>query len=646
MKTNYQMLIGLVTSFLLVVGLLWPSRACGAEARISEIRSESENTVVLENEFVRMTVDMLHGARVTGFCYKPLDQEWIYSGQGLFADHVWQQTWPGELYNAKYDYEITEKGPARVSVRVWRSLEQKSKEGVVGVKVERKLILSADSPAVTVEVAMTNPTDRVKTVGYWSQHILHLGGPSDQFNIRPFIGGLSVATFDLRDGGRVRERVGQEFVKDPAAGWTATLNPTTGEAAVFLMDYNDLRWLYNCIGSHTTEWYYDLLRMAPGRRWETKIVLLPLRGYRGVSFASKEIIADVRLVESNEGFRLVYTLGCGVAPLDEVSLQAELVAPAKGRALGSETVKFGSVGDFPREFTSSLTVPRKGEPFVVRVNLKGKGFSHDFAKHFGDYNRTDRLVAGVFKTGYSVKPPPKQKASRRSVSIRKIAHEGLAVFEARGQFYPAWRLEEALKLKGKYVLKAGRFSCDVYGEQMDSFPAGYEEIMATDVVVLNNVTADCLTPDDKALLKDYVQHGGGLLVFGGWYAFGGGGYAESALAELLPVESGKPFDIRRYEKGLPLTGAESTLQGVKFSGKSVVFWLQEVPQVKKEAQVVLKAGAKPLIVVGSCGKGRVACVLTSPLGESTQDATLFCEDDQWPAVLGRLVDWLKGAATK
>jgi len=635
---------------------LWMATAARAEVSISERKSEKETVVVLENEFVRLTVDVLHGGKVTGFVYKPLEREWLVSGQAMFIDHVWQQTWPGELYDVPYEYEITHRGPQQVTVKVWRSLQRKGMDSLIGVKVERSLSLSDASPVVTAKVAMQNPTDAVKTVGYWSQHIFRLGGMGDNYYVRPSTTGLAVGTFEYLDEGRKRERVGDEWVKAPTDGWTAALNPTTGEAAVFLMDYNDLRWLYNCIGNHTTEWYYDLLRMVPGSRWETEIRMLPLRGYRGVSFASREVVADVRLMRAAKGYQVAFSLGAGEKPLENVVLEARALSHPGRKVIAQEKVNFKSLGYLSEEYVSSSLLPEKSGSVVVEVSITGKGFAHRFEKHFGDYNRTDRLVAGIFDTGYELQPPRKEKTPLgRPAAVKRIPHEGFAAFEAQGQFSDAWRLEDALKLKGKYALTTGHFSSNVYGEQLDNFPAGYKGIMALDVVVLNNVSTNSLSPNDLALLIDYVKSGGGLLALGGWYAFGGGGYADSALADMLPVESGKPFDIQWHREGLPLTLTPSLsfrgrgqeeghqkdpLANLDLSGNPSVFWLQELGAVKSNARIIATAGDKPFAVVGEHGRGRVACILAAPCGASTADRVLFCEWQQWPKLLGALLQWL------
>lgn len=616
-------------------------------AGVSEQKTARETLITLENDVVRMTVDIRSGAKVTSFFYKPLEREWLTSGQCLFADHVWQQTWPGELFRAEYEYEITERGPERVALRVWRALQEQGKERLTGVVVEREMALEQGSPVVRATVRLRNPTEAVKTVGYWSQHIFRLGGLDRNVHVRPSVDGLSISTMRVREQGRVRENVGNEWVKEPTAGWSAKVNPTSGEAAVFLMDYNDLRWLYNNFGSYTVEWYDDLLRMSPGREWTTEILMLPLCGYPGISFAAHDVIADVRLVRSQNGFRPVYTVGCGVKPLDSVDLKGFVSTLDDTRLLGDDHAQFAALGHLPEELVSNVLLPADSPPIKVTVELIILNTKHTFTRCFAGPSLTDALVPGVGNRGFSVPRPQKVKILPRPDVIRRVPHEGLAVFAARGQFYPAWRLDDALQQHQPFTLKAGHFSKNVYGEQLDFFPAGYEQIMALDAVVLNNVSAECMSANDQALLVDYVEHGGGLLILGGWYAFGGGRYADSALGRRrrLPVRSSGSSDIRRYRDGLPLEVGDGTLfADLDLQAAPAVFWLQEAEITSDQAVVAMTAGGKPFIVLHSYGKGRVACVLAAPCGVSVPGRTLFCEADCWPDVMSRLIAWLKGEA--
>ena len=70
---------------------------------------------------------------------------------------------------------------------------------------------------------------------------------------RPSSRGVNEAGWDRKTG----SMTGDDYVKTPYEGWTAALNTETGEGIVWLMDYNWLKWLYNCPSCWTTEWVYD-----------------------------------------------------------------------------------------------------------------------------------------------------------------------------------------------------------------------------------------------------------------------------------------------------------------------------------------------------------------------------------------------------
>lgn len=56
------------------------------------------------------------------------------------------------------------------------------------------------------------------------------------------------------------------------------------------------------------------------------------------------------------------------------------------------------------------------------------------------------------------------------------------------------------------------------------------------VVILGDVDASCFTAAELTALAETVSRGAGLLALGGFQTFGPGGYAETPLAELLPVQ--------------------------------------------------------------------------------------------------------------
>ena len=74
-------------------------------------------------------------------------------------------------------------------------------------------------------------------------------------------------------------------------------------------------------------------------------------------------------------------------------------------------------------------------------------------------------------------------------------------------------------------------------ELVAGFPKTREELFAYRAVILGSVEASFFTVEQMRMLADFVgERGGGLLLLGGRRAFAEGGYAETPLADVMPVE--------------------------------------------------------------------------------------------------------------
>ncbi len=173
-------------------------------------------------------------------------------------------------------------------------------------------------------------------------------------------------------------------------------------------------------------------------------------------------------------------------------------------------------------------------------------------------------------------------------------------------------------------------------------------IPAPDVVVLDNVDMQGLSPASWQAIAERVQKGMGLIMIGGYHSFGPGGFRSSPLADVLPMEIGP---AQRQEFGEPvrqdvqlpgplhmrpapplgMRHPVMQLQGTGFSvqgsGKnsnagpepqSLNPWTQLPPldganrfergELKPNAQVLAEADdpqKHPLLVAGQSGEGRV-----------------------------------------
>ena len=207
-----------------------------------------------------------------------------------------------------------------------------------------------------------------------------------------------------------------------------------------------------------------------------------------------------------------------------------------------------------------------------------------------------------------------------------------------GMWTDTYRLRESLRDAGIPCEGAYRSIRGVKG-----LPPSPEDYGAFALIVLSNVDAPAIGQKHLATLRQFVETGGGLVVLGGFWAFDRGGYQGTALGDMLPVTFGEGKAISSAPEGLVLSPASSAdwLTGCDFAATPRALFIHEL-KPKPGATVHLMAGNKPALVSWTYGRGRVvACTLTVN-GAPRQDALAFWDWDDWPALLGKTMDWAAG----
>jgi uncharacterized membrane protein len=169
---------------------------------------------------------------------------------------------------------------------------------------------------------------------------------------------------------------------------------------------------------------------------------------------------------------------------------------------------------------------------------------------------------------------------------------------------------------------------------------------AYSAVILSDYPAANFSPSQLALLKTKIADGLGFVMIGGWGSFigQGGDYDMTILSEILPVAMQKTDDRVNWpgpcvvEKindhaivaGLPLAMELPVVGGfneVKAKSNAVTILSVRRFNVSQTGNALTFAsqGISPLLVVGTCGKGRVSAFMS----------------DVAPHWVGGLVDWGK-----
>ena len=167
------------------------------------------------------------------------------------------------------------------------------------------------------------------------------------------------------------------------------------------------------------------------------------------------------------------------------------------------------------------------------------------------------------------------------------------------------------------------------------FPTSRAELAAFDVIILSNIARPSLTSEQLEWLESWIANrGGGLCLMGGPRSFSQGGWNDTSLAPMLPVD----FAEERWEDGAEVVAApvgearrhpvwaivsapqqnESILNGMPAT-RGLHRGLKAKEGTMLLAAPVIDGVAEPLVVAGEYGKGRTLTIgfpIASPWAEN------------------------------
>ena len=191
-----------------------------------------------------------------------------------------------------------------------------------------------------------------------------------------------------------------------------------------------------------------------------------------------------------------------------------------------------------------------------------------------------------------------------------------------GLHHQQWGVLPAAQRLG-YQVDTGSIATSFTGATLSLLPGSYDEMLSYDVVVLTGIDANGFGDFGREMLLDFVKAGGRLLVFGGFYSYGEGGYAGTQFDE-LPFKSGEPFTLLPVEEpgeagprppgadpGAPVLADRSALPVGAPAG------------VEPGAEVWMTMDGKPFLTSRQVGKGQVMACLGTILGEAPAGQRAF-----------------------
>ncbi|MCC8179423.1 MAG: glutamine amidotransferase, partial [Planctomycetes bacterium] len=189
----------------------------------------------------------------------------------------------------------------------------------------------------------------------------------------------------------------------------------------------------------------------------------------------------------------------------------------------------------------------------------------------------------------------------------------------------------------------------------DDFPVTLEAMQEYAAVIISDVGKNTflLHPDtffqSKAtvnklsLIRDYVEAGGGFVMVGGYMTFmgidGRAGYKGTVIESILPVTLMSGDDRVEIPEGVVpyVPEGETFWSGMGEKWPSLLGYNRL--EAKPDGRVLLRTDADPVIVAGTCGKGKTIAFATdcAPHWAPPQ----FCEWEHYPTMWAKMLAWLE-----
>ena len=376
--------------------------------------------------------------------------------------------------------------------------------------------------------------------------------------------------------------------------WFAAYNPNRKTGYGFLFDFGSLSAAYCANDIKTRGVLFDGGMLPPGESFTAKTVIRKLDGLGAIATVNDDFAAGFT------GPPFCPTLA--VRAFRDLTVAGEAAqTDVEGKVLGSTKVNL-SVGKGETR-TTWFRCEKPGTQTILSAELNGIRFEQ--FRENGFRMASLPMVPAVWPHHRPI--PPKTVGGTAGKGARSTPrNKALLLFGFYANFFRFPEMFPGLEFT---VIPAT--------------PQGITQVPPASTigeyryVFLGDVNEESIRPM-LARLASYVENGGTLVVAGGPFAFGCGGYAGTFLENMLPVRT-HSFDC------LPASADDADGRtAVAFDEcDATLFWIQR-DEPKEGAEVLLKtATGDPLLVKGSYGAGTVYAFLGTPLGDESRDAKAF-----------------------
>ena len=317
---------------------------------------------------------------------------------------------------------------------------------------------------------------------------------------------------------------------------------------------------------------------------------------------------------------------------------ATIDVEADGRVVATDSVKAPSSGDLVhvRLRVPSLTAG------VHRLAVRAKPLAHEIVSENNEWQTSIDVRAGPDRVLYiEGEPRPEFPFLRRAVATDSGV-QVVGLMRSADKKFLRLGVKDSLELLG-------------------GFPTSREELFAYRAIILGSIEASFFTADQLRMIADFVStRGGGLLVLGGRSSLSEGGFADTPLADVLPLtltrgtpnEDGPATSLTvhptRAGEALPalLLRATTMASRSKWDSLPALTSVNRAGTLRAGATVLLAGqvdGGKidiPVLAWQRYGRGMSAVFAVQDSWLWKMDATIAVDDQTHQTFWRQMVRWL------
>jgi uncharacterized membrane protein len=314
----------------------------------------------------------------------------------------------------------------------------------------------------------------------------------------------------------------------------------------------------------------------------------------------------------------------------------------KGAAIAERTVALDDARGVQRVELAFVPQTKGRHEYTVRIpRLSGERIEQNNRHSFSTMVVESRLRVLYVEGGI--------RAEYGALVGRYLAHDPAVAFLALVQTRP-----------GLFIQRT-----NITDWKTTGIPADRDRLATFDVFIIGDLDSRFLGPQRMAVIEKLVSEGKGLLMIGGGHSFAGGGYANTPIGRLLPVDLTGGAANRPISDPFPLKLTAAGRRHAIFSGIADDFAgagkKADVPTLPSLLGCSLLARPKPsaevlavhpnrgneygpltVLAVQRVGKGRSAAFAADTTHRWYQVLRGLKEDSPYVRFWGQLIRWLAG----